>query len=270
MDLYSLTCPNCASTVNVEEDIDTLRCEHCGARLKVVGMDRNTLRAKVRLAELEHEERMHDAKYSFEREKLKQRDKENKRFFIFSLLQGDRVMELVSLVALMLIAAIIPAALSISSCVNPNARTRLENLAADVESSIAAGDYAGARTKALLLHLDGDYDEDEVSKWDEKRESYLDLIDDCLREEAANDSDTAFSPKSSKDLENMSGKDAKSAFEAVGFTNIEMIKVDGKAGFWIFSKKNKVEHIVFAGKTEFSTDDFAKKDAKITIFYYAE
>ena len=44
--------------------------------------------------------------------------------------------------------------------------------------------------------------------------------------------------------------------------------MEGSAGW--FKPKQKVDHIEFAGKTEFTTEDYSDKDLRVVIYHFKE
>lgn len=152
------------------------------------------------------------------------------------------------------------------SCSHDMHVSELERIETEVQADISAGDYDSALMKANQLRLDDEYSTEQTQSWDKKREAYIDIIKEKKRESDAANPDNAYAPKSSRAFGDLTGEEAKAAFENAGFTNIELIQIDGNAGW--FRRANLVEHINFAGKTEFTTEDYCKKDSRITIYYY--
>lgn len=256
MNLFTLECPNCKASLEIEDGIDSFYCRYCGAKLLVEGMSGDSLNARVRLKEMEHEERLQDAEYEYKRFKLLHKAKEERHSWV--------------IIFILLAVLGVPSFLYFGSvsCSHNTHVAELERIEADIQSDIMAGDYDSALVKTNQLRLDDRYSTEQTQSWDKKREMYIDIINEKKRESDANNPDNVYAPKSSKAFEDLTGEEAKAAFEGAGFTNIELVQVDGNAGW--FRKANLVEHINFAGKTDFTTEDFCKKDSRITIYYYAE
>lgn len=88
MNLFTLECPHCKAALDVEDGLDTFYCKYCGSKLIVEGMSGDSLDARVRLREMEHEERLQDAKYEYKRFKKLHKAKEersNSRFVLLVL-----------------------------------------------------------------------------------------------------------------------------------------------------------------------------------------
>ena len=217
-------------------------------------MSGDSLKAHLRLKELEHEEKLQDAEYEYKRFKMLHKSEEER--------SGRRALWMVSAVALLFFILFFGGA----SCSHNMHVSELERIEAEVQADITAGDYDSALMKTNQLRLDDHYSDEQTRSWDKKREMYIDIINEKRREGDANNPDNIYAPKSSKDFKALTGDEAKELLESVGFTNVEMIQVEGKAGW--FRKEGSVEHVNFAGKTDFTTEDYCKKDSKITIYYY--
>lgn len=256
MNLFTLECPHCKATLDVEDGLDTFYCKYCGAKLIVESMSDDSLNARVRLKEMEHEERLQDAEYEYKRFKMLHKAKEERSNTRFAFI----ILGLMALPCILYFGGV--------SCSHNMHVSDLERIEASIQSDIMAGDYDSALIKTNQLRLDDHYSNEQTQSWDKKREMYIDIINEKKRESDANNPDNVYAPKSSKAFGDLTGEEAKAAFEAAGFTNIELIQVDGSAGW--FRKANLVEHINFAGKTDFTTEDYCKKDSRITIYYFAE
>lgn len=218
-------------------------------------MSGDSLDARVRLKEMEHEERLQDAKYEY------------KRFKILHKAKGERSNTRFAFMIIVLMA--LPCVLYFGgvSCSHNTHVSELERMEAEVQADISDGDYDSALMRVNQLRLDDGYSTEQTRSWDKKREMYVDIINEKRRESDANNPDNAYAPKSSQAFGDLTGEGAKAAFENAGFTNIELIQVDGNAGW--FREANLAEHINFAGRTEFTPEDYCKKDSRITIYYYA-
>ena len=252
MNLFTLECPHCEAALDIEDGLDTFYCKYCGSKLVVEGMSGDALDARVRLKEMEHEERLQDAEYEYKRFKMLHKAKEEHRNALIGFL----------------LMAVLAVPFGSMSCSHSMHVSELERIESEIQADISAGDYDSALMRTNELRLDDDYSSEQTESWDKKREMYIDIINEKKRESDANNPENVYAPKSSRDFGGLTGEEAKSAFEDAGFTNIELIQVGGSAGW--FKKANLVEHINFAGKTDFTTEDYCKKDSRITIYYYAE
>ena len=255
MELFTLECPKCNASLEIEDGLDTFYCKYCGTKLLVDGISGDSLNARLRVKELEHEERLQEADYDYKRFKLVHRSNEEHSRMKHALI----VLGLMMFFLLVLIGGLyISHRLTVSG---------LERLESEIQADITAGDYDSALLKTNDMVLGDSYSHDEKRAWDKKREMYVDLIKQKRREADASNPENIYAPKSSRDFGKLTGEEAKELLEKAGFTNIELIMVEGNAGW--FKPANLVEHISFGGKSDFTTEDYCKRDAKITVYYYS-
>ena len=79
MNLYTLKCPNCGSSLEIEDGIDIFFCKYCGQKIMLEGQSKEAIKAKVSIKGMEHEENLADKKYEHERYKMMMEEKEKKR-----------------------------------------------------------------------------------------------------------------------------------------------------------------------------------------------
>ena len=255
MELFTLECPKCNASLEIEDGLDTFYCKYCGTKLLVDGMNSDSLNARLRLKELEHEEKIREADYGHERFKLMHHANEERNKFKFLLI----ILGACLLLLLLYVGgATIMHRLTVSG---------LERLESEIQADITTGDYDSALLKTNDMVLSDNYSHDEKRAWDKKRKMYVDLIKQKQQEANASNPENIYAPKSSRDFGELTGEEAKELLENAGFTNVELIMVEGNAGW--FKSANLVEHISFGGKTDFTTEDFCKRDAKITVYYYS-
>ena len=65
MELKSLYCPNCGAAVKPVDGLDTFYCQYCGYQIHLDGMSDEAYKARTRVKQMEHEERMQDKKYTY-------------------------------------------------------------------------------------------------------------------------------------------------------------------------------------------------------------
>jgi len=167
MDLFTLRCPNCNGEIEVEDGLEVMYCKYCGTKLMVDGMSDGVINAKVRLREMDHEERMHDKDIAFKKFKvLTKMGKENLGFFWM-------LAPMILLIALF----------GVLTCSHNSQLAKVEQAEQEMEEAIEKGDYDLARIKANQLRLEGSgISDDETRAWDEKREEYLKVIDKKIKE----------------------------------------------------------------------------------------
>ena len=265
--MISLECPKCHGTISIESDqIDqrVYKCSYCGAQL-VADIRPEGIEARIRLKEMEHEERLVNREFEHE-EKLVDKELEHEKF---KILQKDKQDKRDNRFIFILLACMaLPAFFYFPyvSCSHNANVSELERLENEIQQDILEENYDSAALKANQLRLDDHYSDKQTESWDEKREYYQQMIAEKRRESDINNPDNILAPKSSADLQGVTGEEAKAIFTDAGFTNIEMKMVSGHAGWpW---QKNLVDHINFGGKTEFTIEDYCNKDSKITIYYH--
>ena len=79
MKLFTLKCPNCGSSLEIEDGIDMFFCKYCGHKIMLEGQSKEALKAKVSIKGMEHEETLADKMYEHERYKIMMEQKEKKR-----------------------------------------------------------------------------------------------------------------------------------------------------------------------------------------------
>lgn len=83
MELKSLYCPNCGAAVTPVDGLDTFYCQYCGYQIHLDGMSDEAYKARTKVKQMEHEERMQDKKDAYGRFKNEMEDKSDKRMWIF-------------------------------------------------------------------------------------------------------------------------------------------------------------------------------------------
>lgn len=254
--LVSLRCPHCNGELEVDDQREIFFCQYCGSKLILEEAIEASSKVKLRLIEARHEEKMQETRLEHERFKHK-----------YALGVGllDYLFSHAVPVALILFAVF---AFLVPSCTHGMHLASLNRIEHEVEEAIKNQDYDEALVKANQLRLDDDYSYSERDSWDEKRERYIELIEDLKRQSDLDNPDMVFAPKSSADMKRLTGEEAYDLFTKAGFTNVELSEISGSAGF--LKKAHSVDHVVFNGKTEFTTNDYCLKGTRITIFYYSD
>lgn len=67
MELKSLYCPNCGAAVKPVDGLDTFYCQYCGYQIHLDGMSDEAYKARTKVKQMEHEERMRDKKNAYGR-----------------------------------------------------------------------------------------------------------------------------------------------------------------------------------------------------------
>lgn len=103
MQLYSLKCPHCGSDLEVEDGLDTFYCKFCGGKVQMSGLSKEAYKAKVRVKELDHEQRIREKELELELEKLKQQKRNRRMSFISDMLHNDLIVGFGAMVGLILL-----------------------------------------------------------------------------------------------------------------------------------------------------------------------
>ena len=70
-----LKCPNCNAALEIENGLDTFYCKYWGYKILLNGQSKAAYRAKTRIKEMEHDERMADKQLEHEKYKIAQKIK---------------------------------------------------------------------------------------------------------------------------------------------------------------------------------------------------
>lgn len=261
MRLVEFTCGNCGAQLDIDLDHLQAYCPFCGKKLMMDfdkldrvltekektkrTVEQETQQTKRTLLAYEHDQKKLD--YS-----TKQKDKEWRRT-VFGLL----VLLLITLLFFL------PVVISHGQKV-----AYLQAIETNVENAIQEKDYDTALLNANKIYLDDTWSSKETAAWDAKREAYIEIITAKKLEVDLNNPDNLFMPASSDSFEGKKYTEVVDQLKALGFTNITTQVAYKPATF--FHKDGTVEHILIGGKTDFSTEDFFKKDTPIIIYYYSK
>lgn len=90
MELKSLYCPNCGAAVKPVDGLDTFYCPYCGYQIHLEGMSDEAYKARTKVKQMEHEERMQDKKDAYQKfvfekkhEQAAKEEKESNQLTIF-------------------------------------------------------------------------------------------------------------------------------------------------------------------------------------------
>ncbi len=170
MELITLKCPNCGADIEIENGIDTFYCKYCGYKIILDGQSDAAINAKVRLKELESNERINREKLDFKREKEKEENKAFKYFFI-----GWAIF--------MLLTFSIFSIMQYQQKESVNAQEKkLQTIVDEIMVDIENGDFAEARVKANTLYWDSSVSSKPKKKWDQTRKEILKQIDKAEKE----------------------------------------------------------------------------------------
>ncbi len=167
----SATCPQCGASLEIEDGIDTFFCKYCGEKVVLTNQDAKTLKAKTAVKKFEHREKMTDKLIGHlnERATRKAEEKEKQR--------KDVNKAMLVLLAVMAVCMIMLLSRTGSQRRESMAEeTRLQQIVDQIEIDIDNGDYDAALIKANSLYYTSGYSNDVKKKWDNTRESLIELI----------------------------------------------------------------------------------------------
>lgn len=170
MEFVTMKCPNCGASIDIEDGIDTFYCKYCGYKIILDGQSDAAINAKVRLKEVESNERII-------RETIHLKHEEN------------RVEKKTALIILCVCLFIGLLGCSIPFIMmhrgNKGAEAQEKKLQAIVDEimiDIDNGDFDEARVKANMLYWDSEYTSRPKKKWDQTRKEILKQIDKAEKE----------------------------------------------------------------------------------------
>ena len=166
-----LKCPNCNAALKIENGLDSYQCEHCGHTFMLDGQSKAAYRAKTRIKELEHDERMADKQYKHERYKAEQEQKQ-KRI--------DNKVFIVLLVAAMLFLWI---GFGNEERKSEKQEKELQQLVEEVQTDISNGDFDEAHIKVQSIQYTAGWSSDIEEKWDNIREELVKQLEDAEQAE---------------------------------------------------------------------------------------
>lgn len=166
-----LKCPNCNAALKIENGLDSYQCEHCGYTFMLDGQSKAAYRAKTRIKELEHDERMADKQYKHERYKAEQEQKQ-KRI--------DNKVFIVLLVAAMLFLWI---GFGNEERKSEKQEKELQQLVEEVQTDISNGDFDEAHIKVQSIQYTAGWSSDIEEKWDNIREELVKQLEDAEQAE---------------------------------------------------------------------------------------
>lgn len=166
-----LKCPNCNAALKIENGLDSYQCEHCGYTFMLDGQSKAAYRAKTRIKELEHDERMADKQYKHERYKAKQEQKQ-KRI--------DNKVFIVLLAAAMLFLWI---GFGNEERKSEKQEKELQQLVEEVQTDISNGDFDEAHIKVQSIQYTAGWSSDIEEKWDNIREELVKQLEDAEQAE---------------------------------------------------------------------------------------
>lgn len=167
MEHKSLFCPNCGTSLEVEDGLDTFFCKYCGYKILLQGQSKAAYDAKVRVKHMEHKERLQEKRDAQERYRMefKQKDERRTLAIVFGIF-----------------GAIIALCLIISAVGNAGAKKQEQELQAIIDQimiDIENKDFAAAYVKANSLYWDDSWTSEGEDKWDATRKEIIKQIEEA-------------------------------------------------------------------------------------------
>jgi hypothetical protein len=264
MKLNKFECPICGGSLTEGKEFGSYHCDYCRKTFIPNHTNDTFYKSKVRWKEMDHVERMYDKAIDQEKYVLTHESNETTKDW-----RRNTLFPIVFFV--LLYAALI--AYAHYNAYAPEKRhdnkvSELHEIEMQIEEAISNGDYNTALLKANQLYCD-DYSSTDKKAWDEKRNTYIQIIETYIHDEEINNPNNIFMPTSSKEFKGMNYNEVIDQLSALGFTNILVQPASENAG-WLRHKKDTVEHILIDGKTEFTNEDYFDKDSQIIIYYYSK
>ena len=166
-----LKCPNCNAALEIENGLDTFYCKYCGYKILLNGQSKAAYRAKTRIKEMEHDERMADKQLEHEKYKIAQKIKREG-------MDNKLVITLMLCIVLFLIITF--------ACDKRESRkeeVQLQQLVEEVQTEIANKDFDAARIKVQSIQYTAGWSSDIEEKWDNIREELVKQLEDAEQAE---------------------------------------------------------------------------------------
>jgi DNA-directed RNA polymerase subunit RPC12/RpoP len=160
--LKSLSCPNCGASLEIEDGIDTFFCKFCGHKILLDGLSEHVYEAKVRVKDMEHQERLIEKQQAQERYKIETRHK---------LLKNGVTIYIIIYAAILFLLFI---GLAIGEASNKAAEKHqeqeLQGIVDQIMIDIEDENFTSAYIQANSLYWDDDYST-EAKKWNSIRKT---------------------------------------------------------------------------------------------------
>lgn len=164
MKFVSLQCPNCYANLEVEDGIDTFRCKHCGYKILLDGQSKYAYKTKTKLKAFEHEEKLADKHYDYEKYKFKETLRDGNR----AILLGVGMIFVCILICFIMVF--------IEDKQENNEESRLEEIVVEVQEAIDNNDFDEAYIKSQSIVYTKTGNDSLKEKWDNTRKEVIDRI----------------------------------------------------------------------------------------------
>jgi len=269
MRLVQTICNKCGAQLDIDLDRLQAYCPYCGIKLLMDfdKLDRVLTEKEKTRRTIEHDEQeTKRAQMAYEHESTKQ-ERESRQIDKEWIKKAFDVLAMA--LVLFFVFFYLPDHMFDSEKKEHNDKVAyLQTLEIKIDNAIKEDDYDTAILNANKLYLDDRWSSEETAAWDAKREAYIEIITTKKLEFDRNNPDNIFMPASSDSFDEKKYTEVVDQLKALGFTKITTQVSYEPATF--FHKDGTVEHILIGGKTEFTTEDFFKKDTPIIIYYYSK
>lgn len=161
MKLKVLRCPNCGASLKMEEDIDTFFCKYCGHRIVLEGQSKAAYNAKVRIKEMEHEEKIQDKHNEQERLRMEFEQKKERH--------GNAIaLGILGVWIFIMIAGTVIGEAGVKKQ-EKELQATVDSIMVDIENE----DFAEAYVKANTLYWDNEWTSREKDKWNATRKEVI-------------------------------------------------------------------------------------------------
>lgn len=140
---------------------------------------------------------------------------------------------------------------------------KLERLIDQVEECISVGDFETARIMANQIIDDSDWSSDSEKKYDEIRNSLLEMIDQ--KEVVAGSK--IYIGSSSEDFEGQNYLEVVSQLQDKGFNNIQTEPIEDLITGWLTSD-GEIEKITIDGRSDYTEKSVFAPNVEIVITYH--
>lgn len=161
MKLKVLRCPSCGASLKIEEELDTFFCKYCGCQIVLEGQSKDAYKAKVRIKEMEHKEKIQDKNNEQEKFRMEFKQKNERHTAIAGLCVW------VGIMALLIIGMMAGEA---------GAKKQDRELQATVDQimvDIKNEDFSDAYIKANTLYWNDSWSSEGKEKWNATRKEVI-------------------------------------------------------------------------------------------------
>ena len=248
MKLQTVKCPNCDKDLQLEDDVNSFFCKHCGQKIVLEAQSAKAAEESHPINVTQPQENVNSLQSSNAKSTLDER--KLKLIIIGSI-------ALAIFIVIRVLVSMGP-----KTKLNKETENEMKGIENQVVECINEGDYDKALLYANQLRIEGDYSISATSKWDEKREKYISYLNIKLYEDV--ESVDVGIPFSSKYAQKKKYDDIVQMLRDAGYMNITLSGVEDTS---FFKKRGRIEKISVDGKTKFDEGDVFKSDVKIIVYY---